>query len=329
MATEFPDLDLCHPWALSPAQAIELAGTCESAALETDSRIDNSEGGSVHTSRGVRVYANSWGFIGASESTRHSVSCSVLAQQDGAMERDYWYTIARSADALDSPESVGRRAAERTLRRLGARKIATRKAPVLFPAELARGLIGSFMGALRGGAQYREASFLLGAVGTQVFPAFINISERPHLPRALASAAFDQEGVATVDRELVEQGVVKGYLLSSYAARKLDLETTGHCGGAWNTLVQPASVSGEKLDFDALLRQMDTGFLVTELIGQGVNGVTGDYSRGAAGYWVEGGELRYPVHEVTVAGNLRQMFADVLAVGTDVDTRGPCAAAPS
>ncbi len=322
MATAFPSLDLCHPWSLSPQDAIDLARACEAAALAVDSRIDNSEGGSVHTSRGVRVYGNSHGFVGVSESTRHSLSCSVLASQDGAMERDYWYSVAREASELEDAEAVGRRAAERTLRRLGARKIATRRAPVLFPPELARGLIGSLMGALRGGAQYREASYLLGAAGTQVLPAFVNIAERPHLPRGLASANFDQEGVATRDREFVEAGVVQGYLLSSYSARKLGLETTGHCGGTWNTLVAPASEHGEQLDFEAMLRRMDTGLLVTELIGQGVNMVTGDYSRGAAGYWVEGGELRYPVNEITIAGHLKKMLAGIVAIGSDVDVRG-------
>jgi PmbA protein len=322
MATEFPALDLCHPWALTPDEAIELATRCEAAALDSDRRIDNSEGGSVHSTEGVRVYGNSWGFVGASASTRHSMSCTVLARQGEAMERDYWYTVARERSALESPDAVGRHAAQRTLRRLGARKITTRKAPVMFPPELARGLIGSFLGALRGGAQYREASFLLDALDTAVFPSFVNIAERPHLPRALASAAFDQEGVATRDRELVTSGVVRGYLLSSYSARKLGVVTSGHCGGTWNTLVEPASRQGEALQFDAMLRQMDTGFLVTELIGQGVNGVTGDYSRGAAGYWVAGGELQYPVHEVTIASNLKRMFADLLAVGSDVDARG-------
>lgn len=322
MATQFPELDLDHPWDLTPERAIELARACEAAALAVDARIDNSEGGSVHTSRARRVYGNSWGFRGHTASTRHSLSCSVLARGDDGMERDYWYTIARHADALEGAEAVGQRAAQRTLRRLGARKLGTRRAPVLFPAELARGLVGSFVGALRGGAQYREASFLLGAAGEQVFPAFVQMHERPHLPRALASAAFDQEGVATRERDLVRDGVVQGYLLSSYSARKLGLTTTGHAGGVWNLEVPAASASGEALDFEGLLRRLDTGFLVTELIGQGVNMVTGDYSRGAAGFWVEGGEIRHPVHEVTVAGHLRRMFANLQAVGSDVDRRG-------
>ncbi|MEM9385141.1 MAG: metalloprotease PmbA [Pseudomonadota bacterium] len=322
MAVESPDLGLDHPWSLEPDAAIELARRCEAAALEADDRVDNSEGGSVHTSRGCRVYGNSWGFVGSGTSTRHSLSCSVLASSDGNMERDYWYSVARAPEHLESPEAVGLRAAQRTLRRLGARKIATTKAPVLLPPEHARGLIGSFLGALRGGAQYREASFLLDAAGEQVFPAFVQMMERPHLPGALASASFDQEGVATRDRDLLSDGVVMGYLLSSYSARKLGLHTTGHCGGAWNTLVPAATAEGEELDFEALLARMDRGFLVTELIGQGVNMVTGDYSRGAAGFWVEGGELRYPVHEVTIAGNLRAMFSGLQAIGTDVDRRG-------
>lgn len=322
MATEFPDLELDHPWALEPQDAIDLARRCEAAALAVDERIDNSEGGSVNTGRSRRVYGNSWGFCGHTASTRHSLSCSVLASSNGSMERDYWYSVAREAGALESPEEVGRHAAQRTVRRLGARKLSTRRAPVMFPPELARGLIGSFLGALRGGAQYREASFLLGAAGESVFPSFVQMLERPRLPRAMASAAFDQEGVATRDRALVTDGVVQGYLLSSYSARRLGLETTGHCGGMWNLDVVPATAAGEALDFEALLARMGTGLLVTELIGQGVNMVTGDYSRGAAGFWVEGGEIRHPVSEVTIAGDLKRMFADLQAIGSDVDRRG-------
>lgn len=317
MAREVPDLDLCHPWDLAPERAIELATICEDAARGFDTRIHNSEGASVGSHRGLHVYGNSHGFIGAQEKTDHTISCAVLAQADGGMQRDYWYTVARDANNLETPEAVGGRAAERTVARLGARRLGTCKAPVLFVPELARGLVGHFLGAISGGAQYRRASFLLDAAGSQVFPTFIDISERPHLRGAIGSAAFDAEGVATRDNEIVAGGVLQSYLLGSYSARKLGLVTNGHAGGAHNVVV-----SGGNGGFDSLLARIGKGLVVTELMGQGVNGVTGDYSRGAVGFWVEEGAIAHPVEEVTIAGNLRDMYRSIVAVGSDVDVRG-------
>jgi len=317
MADRLPDLDLSHPWELEAPQAVELARRCEAAGLAHDPRIRNSEGASVSTHRKLRVFGNSHGFVGGYPSTSHSVTCVVVGQNGDDMQRDYWYTAARDWRALEDGESVGRRAAEKAVRRLGAGKLATRKAPVLFPPELARGLIGHFTGAIGGAAQYRKSSFLLDAKGAQLFPEAISLIERPHLPGALGSAPFDGEGVATRDRELVVNGVLDGYLLDSYSARKLGLVTTGNAGGVHNLVVQ-----GHMLDPKTLLRKLGTGLLVTEMMGQGVNPVTGDYSRGASGFWVESGEVVRPVHEITVAGNLRQMFLGIVAQGDDVDRRG-------
>ncbi len=317
MAAQQPDLDLCHPWALTPEKAIELALECEGAARALDPRIDNSEGASVGRHQSLRVYGNSHGFIGGYPSTSHSISCAVLGSEDGKMQRDYWYTAARSTDDLDSPAEVGRIAAQRTLRRLGASKLSTRKAPVIFPAELARGLIGHLVSAISGSSQYRRSSFLLDASGERLFPDFVSLSERPHLPRGFGSHPFDREGVATVDRELVDAGVLTGYVLSSYSARRLGLETTGNAGGIHNLLMS----RGER-DLDGLIADMGTGFVVTELMGQGVNAVTGDYSRGAAGFWVQDGKVVQAVEEVTIAGNLRDMYRNIQAVGSDTDERG-------
>jgi PmbA protein len=319
LATQIPTLDLSHPWDVTPERACEMAIACEAAAMAVDrQRITNSEGAAVSTHRGLRAYGNSLGFLAAYPGTVHSVSCSVLGSEGEQMERDYWYSTLRDWRDLESPESVGRRAGERTVRRLGARKLATMKAPVLYSPDVARGLIGHFVGAIRGGSQYRRASFLLDAAGQQVFPEWFALSERPHLVKALASAPFDHEGVATRDRELVDGGVLLGYVLSTYSARKLGLRTTGNAGGTHNLLVH----GGRGRDFEQMLKQMDRGLYVTELMGQGVNGVTGDYSRGAAGFWVENGELQYPVHEVTVAGNLKDMYRKIVDVGSDVDVRG-------
>ena len=317
MASEFPDLDLCYPWEPEPDAVIAMALSCEDAARAYDPRIENSEGASVTTHRGMRVYANSHGFSGGYESTSHSLTCSVIGKTGDSMQRDYWYSYGRDVRELESPEAVGRKAAERTVARLGARRIGTRKAPVLFVPELARGLIGSYLGAMRGGAQYREASFLLKAVGQQVFPAFLQLSERPFIKKGLASAAFDNEGVATREREIVDRGVASTYLLDSYSARKLGLKTTGHAGGVRNLIVKPG-----ELDYAGLLQHMGRGLVVTELLGQGVNGVTGDYSRGASGFWVEDGAVAYPVEEITIAGNLKDMYRHIAAVGSDVDLRG-------
>ena len=317
MASQLPDLDLSHPWDLEAPAAVELARRCEAAGLAHDARIRNSEGASVGTHQKLSVFGNSHGFVGGYPSTSHSVSCVVLGQENGEMQRDYWYTAARDWRALEDVESVGRKAAAKAVGRLGAGKMGTRKAPVLFAPELARGLIGHFTGAIGGGAQYRRSSFLLDAKGQQVFPEAISLVERPHLRGALGSAPFDGEGVATRERALVVNGVLDGYLLDSYSARKLGLVTTGNAGGVHNLVVQ-----GHMLDPKTLLRKLGTGLLVTEMMGQGVNPVTGDYSRGAAGFWVENGEPVRPVHEITVAGNLRAMYLGVVALGDDVDTRG-------
>jgi PmbA protein len=317
LATEIPDLDLAHPWDVTPERACEMALECESAAMAVDARITNSEGAGVSTHRGVRAYGNSLGFLAAYPGTVHSLSCAVLGSSGEEMERDYWYSTARDWRALESAVSVGRASGERAVRRLGARQLGTMKVPVLFAPDVARGLVGHFVGAVRGGSQYRRASFLLDAAGQQVFPDWFSISERPHLPRALASAPFDHEGVATRDRELVTAGVLLGYVLGTYSARKLGLRTTGNAGGTHNLLVH-----GRGRDFAGMLALMDRGLLVTELMGQGVNGVTGDYSRGAAGFWVENGVIVHPVHEVTVAGNLRDIYRQIAEVGADVDARG-------
>jgi PmbA protein len=317
IAREAPDLDLNHPWAIEPDAARDLAVACEAAALESDSRIGNSEGATLSSHQGLRVFGNSLGFLNGYASTLHSLSCVVVAQSDSEMQRDYWYSSVRDSRDMEDGIAIGKRAAERALRRLNARKLATVTAPVLFVPELARGLIGHFLGAVRGGSQYRRSSFLLDAAGTQVFPDWMQLSERPHIPKALASAPFDSEGVITRDRELVQDGVLTGYVLGTYSARKLGLKTTGNAGGVHNLFVR----SGND-DFEAMLRRMDRGLLVTELMGQGVNGVTGDYSRGAAGFWVENGVLAYPVHEITIAGNLKEMLRQIVAVGSDIDARG-------
>jgi PmbA protein len=317
MASDIPDLDLYHPWSVDMDQAIELARRCEGVAREADPRITNSEGATVSSHEGVEVYGNSHGFLGAVASSRHSLSCSVIGQDASGMQRDYWYTVARDAAELEAPEAVGRRAAERTLRRLGGRKLSTRRAPVLYEASVARSLLGHFVGAVRGSALYRKASFLVDALGTPVFNEAVNLYERPHLKRALGSAPFDSEGVATADRDLVRGGVLEGYVLDAYSARKLGMQTTGNAGGVHNLCIDHGPN-----DLDGLLRQMGEGLLLTELIGFGVNNLTGDYSRGAAGFWVQNGEIQYPVEEITVAGNLKDMFRNIAAVGSDVDLRG-------
>jgi PmbA protein len=319
LAREIPDLDLDHPWELTPDTAVEIARACEAAGLAVDSRITNSEGATVGSQRDARVYGNSHGFLAGFSTTGHTISCVLLAQEGEDMQRDYWFATARDASELVAAEAIGRKAGERALARLGAHKLTTRKSPVLFAPEMARGLFGHFIAAIRGGAQYRKSSFLLGAAGQPVFPEFLQMQEQPHIRKGLASSPFDDEGVATHDRDLVRAGILQGYVLGSYSARKLGLITTGNAGGIHNLIV---STPGKALDFDSLLKRMNTGFLVTELMGQGVNAVTGDYSRGASGYWIENGKLSYPVHEVTIAGNLKQMYRDIEALGTDVDARG-------
>jgi PmbA protein len=319
LARDIPDLDLDHPWDLSPEQAVETARACEAAGRSIDSRITNSEGASVGSHRGVRVYGNSHGFLEGFPSTSHSVSCVLLAQVGEDMQRDYWYSSARDARDLEDAAVIGRKAGERAVQRLGARKIATQKARVLYAPEVARGLIGHLLGAVRGSSQYRKSSFLLGAAGQRVLPDFIALRERPHIRKALGSSPFDSEGVYTRDRELVQDGVLQGYILGSYSARKLGLKTTGNAGGTHNLLVE---AKGGGLPIEELMKQLGTGLLVTELMGQGVNGVTGDYSRGASGFWVENGQVTCPVHEITIAGNLKDMYRNIAAIGSDVDVRG-------
>lgn len=316
LARAWPALDLYHPWDLDVDAAIELGRETEAAALAVGPRITNTEGASVSRGESEFVYANTLDFLGGYRSSRHHVDCSVIGETGGAMQRDYWYTAARAPEDLMPVADVGRIAGERTLRRLGARQLGTLECPVLFEAPEAADLLGAFVHAVSGGSLYRKSSFLLDSIGTQVFSPLVNVREEPHLPRARGSAPFDNEGVSTAPRQIVAGGVLQGYFLGSYSARKLGLASTGNAGGAHN-LVVPGSE-----DLPALLRRMGRGLFVTEQLGQGVNPVTGDFSRGAAGYWVEGGEIAFPVEEITIAGNLKQMFRDIVALGNDVDTRG-------
>ena len=314
MATETPDLDLYHPWNISVEAAIEIAKTCEAAAMDVDrKRITNSEGAGVSNSESVFAYANSHGFVGGYPSSRHSISCSVIAEDNDAMQRDYWYTNARDMTDMESAQYVGKRAGERTVRRLGAQTISTCQVPVLFEAPLASGLISSLIGAVSGGSLYRKSSFLMNSLGTQIASSLLNIEELPHLKKGFASSPFDSEGVATKSRKLVENGILQGYVLGSYSARKLGMQTTGNAGGSHNLIVRS---TGQ--DFADLLKLMGTGLLVTEVLGHGLNMVTGDYSRGAAGFWVENGVIAYPVEEITIAGNMSTMLKQIVAVGSDV-----------
>jgi PmbA protein len=311
------DLDLYHPWDISVDAAIALARECEAAAFAMDKRLNNSEGAGVSAHESLFVYANSNGFCQGYPTSRHGISCSVIAEEKDAMQRDYWYTTARAATDMESATAVGRKAGERTVRRLGSRMIPTQQAPVLFEAGLASGLISHFVSAISGGNLYRKASFLLDYLGKPVFSPIVSISERPFLTKGLASSSFDGEGVATQDRELVSGGVLQGYMLSSYSARKLGMTTTGNSGGNHNLIVK----SGEH-NLAGLMKDMNKGLLVTELLGHGINMVTGDYSRGAAGFWVEHGEIQHPVEEITIAGNLKDMFQGITAVGNDVLVQG-------
>ena len=317
LATEFPDLDLYHPWALSSEKAIEMAIECEDAARNYHADISNSEGATISTHKGLSVMGNSLGFLQARLSSRHSLSCSVLAQRGDDMQRDYWYSVARNAAFLELPKEVGEIAAERTLRRLGGRSLSPRQCPVLFSAEIASSLLSSFIGAISGGSLYRKSTFLLDALNTQIFPSFIHIHEQPHLVGGLGSAMYDSEGVMTRHRDLVQDGILQDYVLSTYSAKKLGLKSTGNAGGVRNLTLTPTGG-----DFESMLQLLGTGLLVTELMGQGVKMMTGDYSRGAAGFWVEHGVIQYPVEEITIAGNLKNMFKQIIAVGNDVDLRG-------
>jgi len=316
LAREVPDLDLDHPWEISADEAIALAEGCETEAKSADPRIANSDGTVLGTYQGTHLYANSHGFAGGWNWTSHSVDCSVIAADGGTMQRDGWYTKARDPRDLEDLRAVGRRAAERTVARLGARRIPTRKAPVIFEAPLAGGLFAAFVTAISGAALYRKASFLQDSLGTRVFAPFVSIREEPHLPKAIGSAPFDADGMATRPRDLVRDGTVMGYVLSAYSARKLGMEPTGNGGGVHNVVIGHGD-----LDLPGLLRKMGTGLLVTDLIGFGINQVTGDYSRGASGYWIEGGEIRFPVEEITIAGNLKDMYRGIVAIGNDVDRR--------
>jgi PmbA protein len=316
MATDLREFDGWHPWALGADRAVDLALACEAAGRELDARITNSDGASVGSGESLSVYANSHGFVGRERGTQHSIGCALIAGQGEAMQRDGWYSLALAEPDLESPAAIGRKAAQRALSRLAPRQVATGSYPVLFSAEMARSLVGHLVGAVSGGALYRRASFLVDSAGTRLFPGWFSIRELPFLPRGLRSAAFDGEGVATRESALVEGGVLQRYVLGSYSARKLGLQTTGNAGGVHN--LQVGANAG---DLDSMLRGMGRGLLVTELMGQGVNATTGDYSRGAAGFWVEDGAIAYPVDGITVAGNLRDVFAAIEAVGSDVDPR--------
>ncbi|HWQ94269.1 MAG TPA: metalloprotease PmbA [Gammaproteobacteria bacterium] len=317
MAREIPDLDLYYPWQVSAEHAIVLATECEDSARALDKRITNSEGASLSSHQGLNIYGNSHGFIGGYPTSRHSLSCAVIGQSESGMQRDYWFSVARDHNELETPGRIGEHAAQRTLRRLDGRRLSTRQAPVVFEAPAATSLLSHLMSAIRGGSLYRKASFLLDHLGKQIFPAHVHIHEQPHLKKALGSAPFDNEGVATAAHDFVRGGVLESYVLDSYSARKLGMQTTGNAGGVHNLFIDPGSY-----DLDGLLRLMGKGLLVTELIGMGVNTVTGDYSRGVAGFWVEHGEIQYPVEEITIAGNLLDIFLHLAEVGKDVDVRG-------
>lgn len=317
MAKEQPDLDLYHPWHVSPEDAIDIAKRCEAAAFALSPKLNNTEGTSVSAQHSQFVFANSMGFMGGFPTSRHSLGCSMIAEEKGQMQRDDWYSSTRVPGRIANPEALGRYAGERALARLKARKIGTCQAPVLFEAPLAGGLIGHFVSAVSGGSLYRKSTFLLDSLGKQVFSPVVSIEERPYERQAMASTPFDEEGVATTERSVVKKGVVEGYFLGTYSARKLGMKTTGSAGGNHNLIVR----SGD-LDFRGLLKKMNRGLLVTELLGQGINLITGDYSRGAAGYWVENGQIQYPVEEITIAGNLGAMFKAIVAVGNDTLVRG-------
>ena len=317
IATEFPDLDLYHPVELDAEAGIAMAIRAEQAAFAHDERIKNSDGASYNANMGVKVYGNTHGINAGCPSSRYSLSCVVIAEKDGDMQRDYAYTVNREAGLLHTPEQIGIEAAQATVARLGAHKLKTSKVPVLFHREIASSLFGHLVSAISGGSLYRKSSFLLDHLGKQVMPDWVRIEERPHILKGLASSSFDHEGVRTKDMDIIDQGVLQHYLLTSYSGRKLAMPSNGHAGGIHNWLVKS---SGQ--DFEQLLAQMGTGLLVTELMGQGVNIVNGDYSRGAAGFWVENGQIQYPVHEVTIAGNLKEMLMGIQAIGADTEKRG-------
>ncbi|HDU8582526.1 TPA: metalloprotease PmbA [Morganella morganii] len=316
LAFEAPDLQLFYPSEVSADQAIDYAANAEKAALSADPRITNTEGGSFNSHYGIRVFGNTLGMLQSYCSSRHSMSACVIAEENGDMERDYAYTIARKLDDLKSAQWVGEECARRTLSRLAPRKLATQKAPVIFAPEVATGLFGHLVGAISGTSVYRKSTFLLDSLGKQILPDWLTIRELPHVIGGLASTPFDSEGVRTEDRLIIENGVLNNWLMTTYAARKLGLKSTGHAGGIHNW-----HIAGQGLGFDDMLREMGTGLVVTELMGQGVSCITGDYSRGASGFWVENGEIQYPVSEITIAGNLKDMWASIIATGDDIETR--------
>ena len=317
LARRMPDLDLYHPWALGAEEAIGIARRCEAAAFALSPKIRNSEGATVSAQQSQFVFANSLGFMSGFPTSRHSLYLSVIAEDKGGMQRDDWYSAARLPASLAEPAALGRYAGQRALARLGARRIGTRRAPVLFEAPQAAMLLGTFVSAASGANLYRKASFLADSLGRQVFARGVNIEERPHERRALASSPFDEEGVATRRRSVVRGGVLEGYFLGCYSARKLGMRSTGSAGGNHNL-----AIAADGPDFRGMLKRLGRGLLVTELLGHGINLVSGDYSRGAAGYWVENGEIAYPVEEITIAGNLKDMFLGIAAVGRDTVVRG-------
>ena len=316
LATKFPDLDLYHPIERSIDEMVEDAKRCEQSALDYDSRIQNSEGSAIDSHEGTEAYGNSNGFMDENRKTRYGISCSVVGEENGNMQRDYWYSVARNFGDMQNAVGVGKTAGARTARRLNSRKISTCRVPVLFEAPIATSLLSHFIAAISGGSLYRRASFLLEHLGKQVFPDFVRICEQPFLPRAIGSRAYDGEGVVTNSSDIVVGGILERYVLSSYSARRLGLKTTGNAGGIHNL-----TINGGDRDLNELIKDMDRGLMVTELIGFGINSVTGDYSRGAAGFWIENGEIKFPVEEVTIAGNLKEMFQSILAIGSDIDTK--------
>ena len=317
LAQQIPDLDLFHPWDIEPDEAVELALQCEHEARQLDPRINNSDGSLLNTYSGCHIYGNTNGFIGGWNWSSHTIDCTVIAEQDGNMQRDGWYSKARDRNDLQDIKDVGREAASRTVARLGARKLSTRNVPVIFEAPVASSLFSAFISAISGSALYREASFLLNKLNQQVFADHIHIHEQPHLKKALGSAPFDNNGMATRARDLVKDGILQGYLLSAYSARKLGMAPTGNAGGAHNLIIESGSS-----DLSGLIKKMGTGLLITDMIGFGVNQVTGDFSRGASGVWIEGGEIQYPVEEITVAGNLIEMYKQIIEIANDIERRG-------
>jgi len=317
MAQEIPDLDLHHPWPITPEQAIEIAIECENHARKYDRRIYNSDGTTVNTYSGTHIYGNTHGFTNGWCWSSHTIDCTMIAEQSNSMQRDSWYSKARDYNDLQDIKDIGDESARRTVQRLGAKKLSTRRVPVIFEAPVASGLFSAFVTAISGGSLYRRASFLLDKLGEPIFAEHIHIHEQPHLKKALGSEPFDNDGVATRARDLVKEGILQSYVLSNYSARKLGMQTTGNAGGVHNLIIEP----GEQ-DLNGLIKTMDTGLLITDMIGFGVNQVTGDYSRGVAGFWVENGDIQFPVEEITVAGNLLEMYKQIIATGKDVDYRG-------